>query len=89
MFQKYLIEFIGSILFIYVVLITNNPLAIGATLTLILLLVSKFSSGHLNPAITIAGAVSGQFPIRDVLPYCLSQILGGLVAVQLFRNVKL
>ena len=34
----YLAEFIGTLFFVYVVIATGNPLAIGASLALILLL---------------------------------------------------
>jgi aquaporin Z len=52
--QKYLAEFLGTLFFVYVILATNNPLAIGLTLTLVIFLLQKISGGHVNPAVTIA-----------------------------------
>jgi glycerol uptake facilitator-like aquaporin len=51
--NKYLVEFLGSIFFIYVVLSTGNPLAIGAALALAMLLTKNISGGFINPVITI------------------------------------
>ena len=48
--NNYLAEFIGTGLFVYVILATGNPLAIGAALALIVLLTANISGGHINPA---------------------------------------
>ena len=37
-----------------------------------------YSGGHLNPAVTLAMAISGKFAWSSVLPYMLSQMLGAL-----------
>ena len=87
MLEKYIVEFFGTALFIYVILATNNPLAIGATLALVILITNTISNGYLNPAVTIAMASAGQLSPTDVLPYCLAQILGGLVALEVYKRV--
>jgi glycerol uptake facilitator-like aquaporin len=87
--QKYLAEFFGAILFIYVILATGNPLAIGATLAVIILLTSGISGGHINPAVSIVMASAGKLPVVDLVPYCLAQILGGLVALEIYKRFKL
>ena len=89
MFEKYLVESIGTMLLVYVILATGNALAIGATLAFVLLLTSNISGGHINPAVTIALASYGKFPTKDVLPYCLSQVFGGLLALEIFKRYKL
>jgi aquaporin Z len=70
-------------------LATGNPLAIGAALAVTILLTSKISGGHINPAVTIAMAAAGKLPSVDVIPYCLSQIFGGLVALEVYKRFKL
>jgi glycerol uptake facilitator-like aquaporin len=87
--QQYLVEFIGSILFVYVILATGNPLAIGATLALLVLMLGNISGGYLNPAVSITMAAAGRLSTNDLVPYCLAQILGGLVALELYKRVKL
>ena len=87
--QQYLVEFISSILFVYVILATGNPLAIGATLALIILMTSNISGGYINPAVSITMAAAGRLSTNDLVPYCLAQILGGLVALELYKRIQL
>lgn len=37
-----------------------------------------FTGAHLNPAVTTGLAIAGKFPWSSVLPYIISQILGGI-----------
>lgn len=86
---NYLVEFLGALFFIYVILATGNALAIGAALALTILLTANISGGHINPAVTIAMAAAGKLPSVEVIPYCLSQIFGGLVALEIYKRYKL
>jgi glycerol uptake facilitator-like aquaporin len=86
---NYLVEFLGTLFFIYVILATGNALAIGAALALTILLTTNISGGYINPAVTIAMAAAGKLPSVEVIPYCLSQIFGGLVALEIYKRYKL
>jgi glycerol uptake facilitator-like aquaporin len=86
---NYLVEFLGALFFIYVILATGNPLAIGAALALTILLTASISGGHINPAVTISMAAAGKLPSVEVIPYCLSQIFGGLVALEIYKRYKM
>jgi len=86
---NYLVEFLGAALFIYVILATGNPLAIAATLALVLLLTGPVSGGHINPAVSIVMASAGKLPTADLVPYCLAQIFGGLTALEVYKRYKL
>ena len=83
---SYLAEFLASLFFVYVVLATGNPLAIGAALALVLLLTYRISSAGVNPIITITMAAAGKIPPSDIIPYCIVQILGGLVALEMYNR---
>lgn len=85
---NYLAEFLGTTFFIYVILATGNPLAIGAALALSILMTANLSGGHLNPAVTIVMASLGKIGTNDIIPYVLAQVFGGLVALELFKRVK-
>lgn len=89
MTQKFLIEFIGVALLMYVYLITENPVAIGATLAMLLLITQNMTTAGFNPAIAIALASIDKIKVEDLIPYCVAQILGGFTAVQLFNKYKL
>ena len=87
--QKYLAEFLGTLFFVYVILATGNPLAIGAALALVILLTSRISGGHINPAVSIVMASSGKISSSDLMPYIAAQILGGLAALEIFKKWKI
>jgi aquaporin Z len=42
--------------------------------------VGHVSGGHFNPAVTIGAAIGGRTPWKDVLPYWLAQLVGGIIA---------
>ena len=86
---NYLAEFTGTLFFIYVILATGNPLAIGAALALSILLTINISGGHMNPATTIVMASLGKIETNDVIPYVLAQVFGGLVALEIFKRYKI
>ena len=52
----------------------------GIAATLAVLAVGKISGSHLNPAITLALAVKGDFPWENVGGYIVAQFLGAIVA---------
>lgn len=84
--QNYLAEFFGTCFFVYIILITNfNPIAVAATLAIVLTIIGPISGGHVNPAVTFAMAYTNKIEIKEILPYCLAQILGALTAVELIK----
>ena len=85
---EYLVEFLGTAFFVFIIISTGNPLAIGAALALVILLAKNISGGHMNPAVTISMSAMGSLPSTQVIPYCIAQVLGGLVAVQLYRRIQ-
>jgi aquaporin Z len=86
---NYLVEFLGTLLFVYVILATGNPLAIGTALALIILVASKSSGGHINPAVSIVMASAGKLNVNELLPYVIAQILGGLTALQVYKRFQM
>ena len=87
--QKYLAEFLGAAFFIYVILATGNPLAIGAALALVILLTSNISGGHINPAVSITMAAAGKISTNELIPYIVAQCFGGLVALEIYKRFNL
>lgn len=86
--NKYLIEFVGTAILLYIVISTLNPLAIGATFALLILLgMSLGGSGHYNPAITIMMTSAKKTPVSDLIPFIILQILGGLCALELYKRI--
>jgi len=87
-FYKYLAEFLGTFALVMVILVTGNPIMIGAALTLIILLTSSISGGHVNPAVSFAMVSLKQLETELLVPYIASQILGGLAAVEVYHRLK-
>lgn len=55
----------------------------GMAVTLAVYLSGRLSGGHVNPAVTLALAVRGEFPWRRLLPYWLAQVGGAFVGAWL------
>jgi aquaporin Z len=87
--NKYLAEFIATCIFVYVIISTGNPVAIGATLALMILAIRNISGAHLNPAVSLVMASVGKIEIDQLIPYVLSQLLGGLVALEIYKRYRM
>ena len=89
MVTKYLIEFLATLFFVYVFLATGNGLAIGATLALVVILCKNMAAGFVNPAVVIVMSSAGQLPVNEIIPYCVAEIFGGLVALEIYKRYRL
>jgi aquaporin Z len=84
-YKKYITEFLGSVLGMYVLLTSKNYLAIGAALSLASFLGGTISGGAFNPAVSLALLYDGKMKNIDIIPYIISQILGAMVALFLSK----
>ena len=87
MMNRYLVEFLGTLFFVFIIFATGNYLAIGAALALAIMLGGAISGGAFNPAVAIAMMYAGKIPRSDLIPYILAQIAGGLAGFELFRMI--
>jgi aquaporin Z len=55
-------------------------LAFGLTVLTMAYAVGHISGGHFNPAVSFGLWASGRFPAKDLVPYIISQCLGGIAA---------
>jgi aquaporin Z len=55
-------------------------LAFGLTVLTGAYAFARISGAHFNPAITVGMAVNGRIPAREVVPYVVSQLIGGILA---------
>ena len=85
---KYLTEFIGTFFLVFTVGCTVipgtpgviAPLAIGASLMVMVFAGGHVSGGHYNPAVTLAVWIRGRCDTKDAIPYWVAQIAGAVVA---------
>lgn len=58
-----LYEFLGTYIFLLVIVCTGNAWAIGLTLALVILFLGKTSGGNFNPAVTVMMVIGGKQPM--------------------------
>jgi aquaporin Z len=84
--KKYLVEFIGTFFLVFTVGMAVRsgaplaPLAIGASLMVMIFAGGHVSGGHFNPAVTLAVFLRGKCDLKDVVPYWVAQFVAGLAA---------
>lgn len=57
--------------------------AFGLTVLTMAYAIGHISGCHLNPAVSVGLCIGRRFPARDLLPYVLAQVVGGIVAAAL------
>jgi aquaporin Z len=92
---KYLVEFIGTFFLVatigFAVLGDAGPmapLAIGATLMVMIFAGGHVSGAHYNPAVTLAVFLRGKCPASDVIPYWVAQVAAAVAAAAIVLVVK-
>jgi aquaporin Z len=55
-------------------------LAFGLTVLTIVYALGHISGAHLNPAVSVGLWIGGRFSFKELFPYIIAQILGGIVA---------
>ncbi len=53
--------------------------AFGLTVLTMAYTIGHISGCHLNPAVTVGLAAGGRFPLQDVVPYIVAQVIGAIV----------
>lgn len=81
--RNYATEFIGTFFLVFTVatsVLANAalaPLAIGASLMVMIYAGGHISGAHFNPAVSMAAWVRGALPAKELLPYWAAQLIGG------------
>ena len=55
-------------------------LAFGLTVLTMAFAIGHISGCHLNPAVTVGLCYGGRFPVNQIMPYVLAQVLGAIAA---------
>jgi aquaporin Z len=100
--KKNLAEFIGTFWLVFggcgsAVLAAGFPdvgigsvgvsLAFGLTVLTMAYSLGHISGAHLNPAVTIGLFIAGRVNPKDILPYIISQIAGGILAASVLHII--
>ena len=86
--KKYLTEFVGTFFLVLIIGLSNNPLAIGFGLTVLVYMGAHISGAHYNPAVSFAMLLRKEINSSDFFKYLLSQILGAFAAAFLVSNMS-
>ncbi|MDG2525581.1 aquaporin Z [Stenotrophomonas sp. HITSZ_GD] len=62
-------------------------LAFGLTVLTGAYAFGHISGGHFNPAVSLGLVAGSRFPARDLLPYWVAQVLGGLLAAAVLFHI--
>ncbi|KAA3609041.1 MAG: aquaporin Z [Planctomycetota bacterium] len=62
-------------------------LAFGLTVMTMAYAIGHISGCHLNPAVSVGLWMGGRFPAKELLPYIVSQVLGGLAGAAVLYAV--
>ena len=65
--QKYLVEFLGTLFFLYVIMATGDAFAIGAALIIAIMIGGPISGGNFNPAVSVMMFNAGKLSKKDLI----------------------
>lgn len=94
-----LVEFIGTFIFITVILVATSktvtgpasgliaPIAIVSALFVAILFGGQISGGHFNPAVTFAKTIEGETPVGTSIAFISVQLLAAISAYFFYKLV--
>lgn len=96
--QKYIAEIFGTLCLVLFgcgsavlagshIGIVGISLTFGLTLLSLAYLLGPISGCHLNPAVTLALAFSKKINNKEVLPYIIAQIVGGIIGAYILLHI--
>ncbi len=94
--NRYVMELIGAFFLVFTIgctVIGNGagalaPVAIGSVLMVMVFAGGHISGAHYNPAITLGVWLRGKLAAKDVAPYMIFQIVGGVLAALAVKYLK-
>ena len=78
--NKYIIEFLGTFFLVLIIGLSQNPVAIGLGLAVLVYMGAHISGAHYNPVVSLAMLINKQIELKEFSFYLVSQLLGSVVA---------
>lgn len=78
--SKFIVEFIGTFIFLSVIINTGEAFPIGLALATVIFFGGKVSGGNFNPAVSTMMYLKQQLSAPDYISYVIAQLLGGIAA---------
>lgn len=86
--QELVIEYVGTVFFLFVIIATGNPLTIGAALALAAYIGGPISGGNYNPAVTLLMVLAGKQKMETLFTYVFVQLAAAVTVLELYKRVK-
>lgn len=86
MIPSLIVEFIGTFIFLSVIIRSSNALYIGLTLTLVILLGGWVSGGNYNPAVSYMMLLNDKIDLKTTAMYIIAQVLGATAAFLFYKK---
>ena len=83
----YVVEFIGTFIFLSIILKVGEPWAIAVGLLAAIYFGGSISGGHFNPAVSVMMYLKNALSLNDLPLYVVSQVAGGVAALY-FSKLK-
>jgi aquaporin Z len=83
-----LVEFLGTFIFLSVIVATGSWWIIGLTLAILIFLAGSISGGHFNPAVTVMTLYNRGIAADNAAAYMVAQVVGGILAVTVYNQLK-
>jgi aquaporin Z len=80
-------EYLGTFLLVFVVMVTSNPFIIGLTVIVIEILISKYSGGMINPAVSYAMYLQSKISLKEFLSFISIQMIAALSSYGVYTIV--
>lgn len=87
MLAQFIAEFIGTFLFLLIILIKGEAIPIAIGLLASIYAFGGVSGGHFNPAVSVMMLANGTIDAGRAALYISAQVMGGLSALILYKNI--
>ena len=87
--RDYIVEYLGTVFFLYAVLISGgNAAVIGAALAIAIYLGGSISGGNFNPAVTLVMVLCGKQPAEKAAPYVIAQLMAAFTVHLIYTRLQ-
>lgn len=83
---QFLVELIGTFIFLTVIIATGNPIAIGLVLIGLIFFAFWVTGGYFNPAVSTMFYLNGSINTTQLVLFLIAQFLGGVLAYLFYAN---
>lgn len=85
---KYAVEFIGTFIFLSVILSQGEAIPIAVALAAVIFFGGSISGGHFNPAVSVMMNMNKVISNNDTAAYIAAQLTGAAAALYFYKASK-